>query len=80
MLHFCPIMTIYFGKIAAREPFDEMATQDDLDFWNSHALIYRRDQIIEESESEVFTWELNSPSICRVKISTKKQPYSNKEE
>ena len=61
------IKTIYFGRKAAREPFDALATQDDLRFWDNHALIFHKDEILEGSETKSFSYELNTPSICRLK-------------
>ncbi len=65
------IITIYIGRKAGREPWDEYAQPSDLEFWENHALIYNLQDIIEGSELSICPWVLNKPSISRLKIINK---------
>lgn len=62
------ILTIFIGKKAAREPWDEQATYSDLLFWQNHALIYDEQIIIPGSELKECPWVLNMHSICKINI------------
>lgn len=59
------IKTIYIGKKACREPWDEKATVNDLLFWRSHALIFDPDEIIEGSETNLCPWIIGKRSVSR---------------
>ncbi len=61
------ILTIFIGKKAAREPWDEQANLEDLEFWQNNALIFNQEEIIEGSETTESPWILNQPSICKIK-------------
>ena len=65
------IVTIFTGNKAAREPWDPLATKEDLLFWESHALVCDPNKIINDSIVLECPWELNTPAIC--KVSFKKQ-------
>lgn len=39
------IITIYYGEKSGLEPYDERATEKDIEFWQNHALIYKREDI-----------------------------------
>jgi hypothetical protein len=60
------ILTIFIGKKAAREPWDEQANLEDLEFWQNNALIFNPNDIISGSESAECPWVLNQPSICKL--------------
>lgn len=60
------IVTIYIGRKAAREPWDKRATQNDVDFWNDHALIFEKEKIIPGTETSFNPWILNEESVCKV--------------
>nr|WP_315232353.1 hypothetical protein [uncultured Flavobacterium sp.] len=50
------ILTVFIGKKAGKEPFDQKSTDDDLQFWKNHALIYKKENIIECSEVSECPW------------------------
>ncbi|NRT15270.1 hypothetical protein HNP99_001617 [Flavobacterium sp. 28A] len=50
------IITIFCGKKAAREPFDNLATDEDLNFWQTHALLFNEDIIIKDTITTICPW------------------------
>lgn len=50
------IITIYIGHKAGKEPWDSLAEQKDLDFWESNALIYNKELIKGGTETSVCPW------------------------
>lgn len=60
------IITIFKGKKAAREPFDPLATEEDLKFWQNHALVFDSEIIIEGSQTQTCPWVLNQHAICKL--------------
>lgn len=44
------LLTAYPGKICPPEPGDQRATTDSIPFWETHALIFERFDIVEESK------------------------------
>jgi hypothetical protein len=61
------IITTYIGKKAAREPWNEFATQSDLSFWNNHGLLYDLEVILKGSEAKSSPWVLNHHALCKMK-------------
>lgn len=61
------IITFYAGSRAAREPFDPLATEEDLLFWRKHALVYDETKIITDSLTTIEPWILNKTSISNLK-------------
>jgi hypothetical protein len=61
------ILTIYIGRIAAREPWDKSANSNDLLFWKNNALIYDPNDVISGSETHECPWELNQYAISKLK-------------
>ena len=43
------ILTIFIGKKAGREPWDNFATLEDKKFWSNHALIFDSNEIIQNT-------------------------------
>jgi cold shock CspA family protein len=60
------IITCYFGEPAPCEPGDSYATEDSLEFWLSHALVFGNEAIIEGSRTYDNPWVLNQAAICNV--------------
>ncbi len=50
------ILTIFIGKKAGREPWDKYATNEDIRFWDSHALIFDSGEIIKNSITSKCPW------------------------
>ncbi|MBP7508945.1 MAG: hypothetical protein KA807_14125 [Prolixibacteraceae bacterium] len=59
------IITCFLGKLAQPEPYDPKATQDSIDFWNRHALIFENETIIPYTETNICPWVLNQPAHCK---------------
>lgn len=51
------IITIFIGKKAGREPWDIYATDEDVRFWENHALIYNKNEIIRGTETSLCPWD-----------------------
>ncbi len=60
------IITVYCGERAAREPFDPLATLNDLEFWKIHALVDNEDHILPDTLTNESPWVLNLPSISNI--------------
>jgi hypothetical protein len=43
------ILTVFVGKKAGLEPWDKFATNEDILFWQNHALIYDSNDIVQRS-------------------------------
>lgn len=43
------LITSFFGKPTAKEPYDNRASKEDLDFWKTHALVPKYDEILPET-------------------------------
>ncbi len=71
------IITIFIGKKAGKEPWDENATDADLQFWKDNALIFNKEDIVDGSETTECPWVLNNPSICHIRNKISSHP-SNK--
>jgi hypothetical protein len=69
------LINAYFGKKAPPEPWDKIAISSAqelssaIEFWSNHALIFRNEEIIEESKTNVCPWALNQPDITIIKDS-----------
>lgn len=50
------IITIFIGEKAGREPWDNYATEEDVRFWENHALIYNKNEIIRGTERSLCPW------------------------
>ncbi len=50
------LITAYIGENAPPEPWDKMATDESLEFWNQHALVWGSLPIMEGTETEVCPW------------------------
>lgn len=59
-------LTIFCGRKAACEPYDLHASEKDLSFWKNHALIFHRENIIENSETELCPWNLQKNAISNL--------------
>jgi len=53
------IITLFYGGDAGPEPYDERANEKDIQFWHGHALLYKKDDIIESTETTDCPWVLN---------------------
>ena len=61
------IISSYIGNVAKPEPWDEYALQDDLVFWENHALIFGEENILVDSKTDICPWILNQPAISKIK-------------
>jgi len=59
------IITCFLGKLAQPEPYDPKATQDSIDFWSRHALIFEKETIIPDTETNICPLVLNQSALCK---------------
>lgn len=50
------LITAFIGGIAAKEPWDSRATDEDREFWNSHALVWGSEEVVLGSETVACPW------------------------
>ena len=50
------LITAFVGGMAAKEPWDPRATDEDRKFWETHALIWGSEKIIPGTETAVCPW------------------------
>ncbi len=50
------LVTAFIGQKAEPEPWDRNATANSREFWNSHALVWGAEPIIEATETPVCPW------------------------
>lgn len=50
------LITAFIGAMAPPEPWDRNATSESREFWNTHALVWGREEIIPGTESSECPW------------------------
>ena len=60
------IVAVYVGPKSGKEPYDKNATENDFKFWENHALLFDKEDIIKGSETKTCPWVLNQPAIPRI--------------
>ena len=50
------VITAFVGGMAAKEPWDFRATDEDREFWENHALVWGSEEIIPGTETAVCPW------------------------
>ena len=50
------LITAFVGGLAAKEPWDPRATDEDREFWETHALVWGSEEIIPGTETAVCPW------------------------
>ena len=50
------LITAFVGGMAAKEPWDSRATDEDREFWENHALIWGSEEVIPGTETAVCPW------------------------
>ncbi len=50
------LITAFVGSMAEPEPWDRNATKKSYDFWNSHALVWGKEEIITGTETTRCPW------------------------
>lgn len=50
------LITAFIGETSEPEPWDKNATEKSFDFWNSHALVWREEEIISGTEINICPW------------------------
>lgn len=50
------LMTAFIGKLSGPEPWDPRATDEDREFWSTHALIYGTEETIPGTETATCPW------------------------
>lgn len=50
------LITAFIGKVTEPEPWDRNATERSREFWNSHALVWGQEPVIEGTETSQCPW------------------------
>jgi hypothetical protein len=52
------IITVFVGKKAGREPWDLFSTNEDVEFWENHALVFNKENIVDDSLTTECPWKV----------------------
>jgi len=50
------LITAFVGSIAAKEPWDPRATDEDREFWETHALVWGSEEVVPGTETATCPW------------------------
>jgi hypothetical protein len=51
------LITAFIGVCPQPEPWDRNATEESVEFWSNHALIWGSEEVIPSTETSVCSWE-----------------------